>query len=340
MSRKRNPADLLEDDGVLGKAPLLEIFHWRAVAARGGLAVLPLRSEWLDALAEGVEAVSLPEKIGDISFAQAVVHLQKGRAATAEGLHAAWNALLPGGRLFLPGSNELGIKTAVKNLARDLGQNPEILANRAHSRVAVFHKTGEKGPDMPIIESFEVESGGSSIEIETRPGVFSAGRVDGGSRLILDRLPSLDTPATILDLGCGGGVLGLAAALHWPDARLISADHDRRALDAVEANIRSFGLQKRSKTVWWDALREDLGEVKADLVLVNPPFHRGKAVDLDIPRAFIRTMKRSLTRGGMALIVANNTLPYEHELERIGRYRIIFEDRGYKLLSFTHGAGV
>ena len=62
-----------------------------------------------------------------IDFAQAVVHLQKSRAATWHALGEAWARLEPGGRLLLVGGNDLGVKSAVKRLSGELDQPAEIL---------------------------------------------------------------------------------------------------------------------------------------------------------------------------------------------------------------------
>ena len=53
-----NPAVLVQDPGVLGPTPTLEVFGFDAVAAVGGITVIPLRSDWLQAREVGIEAVS------------------------------------------------------------------------------------------------------------------------------------------------------------------------------------------------------------------------------------------------------------------------------------------
>jgi len=327
-------ADLLADAGVLLEAPLVEFFGWEMVERRGGLAVLPCRGDWLAAAAAGVEAVSLPEKIGAQRFSQAVIHLQKGRAPTDEALAAAWNALEEGGRLLLVGGNSLGIKSAVRNLGRILGQEARILSNRAHSRVALFLRTSGSGPSAPAEGSFMLETPAGSVEIRTRPGVFAFGRLDAASALLLRELEHLrfEAPTRILDPGCGSGVLGLAAALRWPEAQLVLADHDRRAVDAARKNFARSGLGDRAEILWWDALTEEIPGPGVDLALVNPPFHRGRDVDLDAPFAFFRKVGAVMTRGGTALLVANTTLPYEKKLREAAAVSCLRREKGYKLL--------
>ena len=320
------------DPGVLRKAPLLELFGWTAVESVGGIAVLPNRRMWTEALSAGVDAVALPENLGNHDFKQALVHLQKGRAATQSGLCAAWERLENGGLLLLEGGNELGIKSAVKRLAVELGQQPQILANRAHSRVALFEKAAGVGPMSPKVEPVIVEALGDSFSLRSAVGVFSADAVDPGSRLLLVHLEVVDPPGRILDPGCGLGVLGLAALRRWPSATAVLADVDRRAVRAAEGNAEDLGLSSRCSTVWWDATRENPPVQHCDLVLLNPPFHTGKAVDLDAPRAMFRAIAEVLEPGGQALIVANRTLPYEKDLDSIGRLRQVALRDGFKLL--------
>ncbi len=324
--------DLLLDPGVLSNEPLLELYGWNAVEPRGGLAVLPRRDQWLLALRNGVEAVGLPSRVAEVDFSQAVVHLQKGRAATQEGLSTAWKNLAPGGRLLLVGGNELGIKSAVKRLGEELGQTGDLLANRARSRVVSFEKNQHSGPEAPIPAQVEVESGGGGFTLQSAVGIFSADRVDRGSQLLLDHLDVVECATRILDMGCGIGVLGLAALRRWPGATAVLADVDRRAVEAVTQSAVDLGLSERSHTAWWDAVQEKPPAVNCDLVLVNPPFHTGKKVDLDPARAMFRSLDQVLAPGGAALIVANRTLPYEQQLGGIGRVRLLAAESGFKLL--------
>src|SRR6202012_4473671 len=55
-------------------------------------------------------------------------------------------------------------------------------------------------------------------------GVFSPGRLDPGTRLLLDTAPPPPAGGDLLDLGCGYGPLALVLALRSPRARVWAVD--------------------------------------------------------------------------------------------------------------------
>ena len=327
-----NPAVLVQDPGVLDQTPTLEVFGFGAVGLVGGTAVLPQRSDWLLAREAGISAVSGWSDVPSDDFAQAVVHLQKGRAATWQGLCEAWRRLVAGGRLFLIGGNELGIKTAVKRLSGELDQPAEIVANRARARVACWRREGPSEPVPPEVSPIVVVTDEDRFQLRSAPGVFSADGVDPGTQMLLGHLKALPAPEKIFDPGCGLGILGIAALRRWPEATAIFADVDHRAVECATGSAADLGLADRCEVVWWDAARDPAPARSSDLVLVNPPFHSGVPVDLQPARAIFRAIAKVLALGGRALVVANRTLPWERDLREIGDLSQLTESRGYKIL--------
>lgn len=317
---------------MLESVPTLEVYGRAAATEHGGTAVLPHRSEWLVARERDVDAIGWFDDSARGPFDQAVVHLQKGRAATAAGIVEAWERLAPGGRLLLVGGNNLGIKSAVKRLAAELDRPAVILANRARSRVASWARDGRAAPVRPLIEPIEVVDGGRRFELRSSPGVFSADGVDPGTALLLEHLDEIEPPKTVFDPGCGIGVLGLCAAMRWPEATAVLADVDHRAVTCAARNARDLGIDDRIEVSWWDAIREAPPVARCDLALVNPPFHSGVPVDLQPARGMFRGLDTVLDRGGRALVVANRTLPWERDLREIGALRLVRDERGYKIL--------
>jgi 16S rRNA (guanine1207-N2)-methyltransferase len=77
-----------------------------------------------------------------------------------------------------------------------------------------------------------------------------------------------------------------------------------------------------------------------DVVVTNPPFHVGKATDLDIPLEFIRQAWEVLHAGGRMYLVANRTLPYERAIKhRFGNIATLHDGRRFKVLAATRLAG-
>ena len=91
--------------------------------------------------------------------------------------------------------------------------------------------------------------------------------------LILDRFrPWLRrAPDRILDLCCGCGALGIAAALEFPEASLTLVDVDAVAVACARTNVARFGLGTRAEVRSSD-LFEALDGRRYDLVIANPPY--------------------------------------------------------------------
>ena len=80
------------------------------------------------------------------------------------------------------------------------------------------------------------------LTLATDAGVFSPGRLDPGTRLLLDTAPPPPADGDLLDLGCGYGPLALVLAKRSPQARVWAVDVNQRALDLCAGNAASNGL--------------------------------------------------------------------------------------------------
>ncbi|MEE3326074.1 MAG: methyltransferase [Myxococcota bacterium] len=325
--------ELVLDDGVLQDKNICEFQGMQAVRRCGGLSVLTWRSDWHKAEAYELRSISSGDLLQDARFAQCLVHLQKSRPATWQDLAHAWAHLEPGGRLLFCGGNDLGITSAVKRLAQQLDQKPRILSNRRHARIVVFERDSGAGPVPPEPDHFQVHVPPQPpFSLRADPGVFSARRLDPGSELLLEALAEVTPARRILDLGCGAGPLGLSALQRWPHATGLLLDGDARAVHCATDNASALGLEERCQVDWWD-VREPVPMAEFDLILLNPPFHEGKQVDLGPAHAMFETAHLALAPEGRALIVANRTLPYERSLRELGTVEMLKDTRTFKVLS-------
>jgi 16S rRNA (guanine1207-N2)-methyltransferase len=80
------------------------------------------------------------------------------------------------------------------------------------------------------------------LELATDSGVFSPGRLDPGTRLLLEQAPAPPPAGDILDLGCGYGPIACALAARAPGATVWAVDVNERALALCAANAASAGL--------------------------------------------------------------------------------------------------
>jgi 16S rRNA (guanine1207-N2)-methyltransferase len=80
------------------------------------------------------------------------------------------------------------------------------------------------------------------LTLSTDSGVFSPGRLDPGTRLLLETAPPPPTHGDLLDLGCGYGPLALVLASRAPAAQVWAVDVNRRALELCERNAADARL--------------------------------------------------------------------------------------------------
>jgi len=80
------------------------------------------------------------------------------------------------------------------------------------------------------------------FECATDAGVFSAGRLDPGTRVLLDTVPPPPGHGDLLDLGTGYGPVALAMAARAPGATVWAVDVNQRALELCAGNAQAAGL--------------------------------------------------------------------------------------------------
>ena len=80
------------------------------------------------------------------------------------------------------------------------------------------------------------------LELSTDSGVFSPGRLDPGTRLLLECAPAPPPSGDLLDLGCGYGPIACVLAARSPGATVWAVDVNERALGLCARNAETAGL--------------------------------------------------------------------------------------------------
>lgn len=143
-------------------------------------------------------------------------------------------------------------------------------------------------------------------------------------------------PQQILDLCCGGGCIGIAAAIQYPHAQVELVDISEDALALSKKNVSLHKLGSRIKTNRSNLFLEVLG--KFDLILSNPPYVSSKEYDalpieyshepqlglvseddgLQLPMRILEEAERFLTENGVLVLeVGHSHLALSERLREI-----------------------
>ncbi len=172
-----------------------------------------------------------------------------------------------------------------------------------------------------------------SLTLQSDRGVFSAGRVDPGTKVLLLEAPPPPAAGDLLDLGCGYGPIALTLASRAPGATVWAVDVNERALDLARANAAAAGLDN-VRVAAPDAVPPD---VRFAAIWSNPPVRIGKPALHDL---LDRWLPR-LTDEGRALLVVQKHLGAD-SLHRWLQERGWDVDRrasrmAYRVLDVRHG---
>ncbi len=113
---------------------------------------------------------------------------------------------------------------------------------------------------------------GRNFEFITASSVFSKRHVDTGTQLLIESM-ILPKTGSVLDIGCGWGAVGIAAATFNPKLQVCMTDVNTRAISLAKKNIernRTFNAQ-----VHYGCLYEPVLGQRFDCVLSNPPVSAG-----------------------------------------------------------------
>lgn len=120
---------------------------------------------------------------------------------------------------------------------------------------------------------YEYAFAGRTLVFETVSGVFGKSRLDRGSQVLIEHA-DLSGARSLLDLGCGIGVVGVSLAARYPDIEVTFADVNDRAVRTARQNAKRNGF--RGSFVVSDGFERIRGSF--DAIALNPPQSAGKQV--------------------------------------------------------------
>lgn len=147
-------------------------------------------------------------------------------------------------------------------------------------------------------------------------GVFSARHVDYATQFLLHEwnashlLRDLPAPKTILDLGCGCGVIADQLALRYPEATVHATDVSQAAVASTAQNNAYLNVHRTANLSF-------AAPGSLDLIATNPPFHDGHRNAVEPTLALFGEAKEKLAENGHLVVVANRHLNYGTHLDRL-----------------------
>ena len=104
-----------------------------------------------------------------------------------------------------------------------------------------YFKVSRLTRQFVVVPSWEpYAAGADDVVIDLDPGMAFGTGTHASTRLVLEELQRLGdagfAPARVLDVGCGSGILAIAAAKLWRDSTVVAIDNDPLAISATTDN--------------------------------------------------------------------------------------------------------
>ncbi|MDH5450275.1 MAG: class I SAM-dependent methyltransferase [Candidatus Bathyarchaeota archaeon] len=170
---------------------------------------------------------------------------------------------------------------------------------------------------------------GRFFEFLTSSSVFSKKRVDLGTRLLIESMV-LPEKGCVLDLGCGYGPVGIAAAVFNSNLHVVMVDVNERAVWLTRENAKRDNVD--NVEVRHGFLYEPVEKMKFNVILCNPPVSAGMQIVLPI----VTGAPEHLEEDGLFQIVVRSKIGGKrvlNELEKtFGNVEVLARKSGYRLL--------
>ncbi|MCF6289093.1 MAG: methyltransferase [Proteobacteria bacterium] len=224
-------------------------------------------------------------------------------------------------RLHIDDNTKVIVAGMIKFMPKTVWQALEDLLGNTTTSLAkkkarlIFVKVEKNIQQTPFPTSFQLKN--SNLKIFNHANVFSKQSLDIGTRFLLQNLPKLADIKTIIDLGCGNGIVGLHLTQQYPQAQITFTDESYMAVASAkltaEYNLKTISQHHFMVNNCLDGFTKK----SVDLIVCNPPFHQSHSIGLNTAVQMLQQSFSTLKQGGHFIVVANRHLPYYSHLKRI-----------------------
>lgn len=197
----------------------------------------------------------------------------------------------------------------------------------------------DEQPDVASdIQTFDYHYDDQSITLQTDAGVFSKGKIDFGSDLLVRTFLKQNPPGpvkTIADVGCGYGPIGLMIGKMEPHNHVDMLDVNLRALKLARHNAKSNHIDNVS-VIESDGF-DQVDEQQYDYVLTNPPIRAGKET---VHRIFEEAHQHLKQNGTLYVVIQKKQgMPSAKEKMRalFDNVEVLEKSKGYYILRSSKG---
>ncbi len=223
---------------------------------------------------------------------------------TRDLLQAAHQRLKMGGHLLVSSDNPRD-----RWLHDEMRKVFTTVSRRESASGAVY--AAQKNTPLKKVRDYRAEFAfrdrGRLIHALSRPGVFSHREIDPGARQLLNAM-EVGPGDRVLDIGCGSGVVSLAAAFRAEGVNVLAVDSHARAVECTAQGATQNGLTKIDVELSATGPSQGLGAF--DLVVANPPYYAG----FRIARFFVETGRAALRPGGSIVAVTKRPDWYHEQM--------------------------
>lgn len=168
------------------------------------------------------------------------------------------------------------------------------------------------------------------------PNVFCREQVDIGARFLLKTLGNYQFEnKTVIDLGCGNGILGISVLQQSPTCHMVFVDESYMAIASAKQTFEqaSVMLDNTSVEFFVNHSLLNLSLKLADTVICNPPFHQQSTVTEDIAWQMFKDAHKALKPDGQLFVVSNRHLDYHIKLSKLfGTCKVIASSSKFVVL--------
>lgn len=271
--------------------------------------------------------------VADVTdFVAALVLTGRHRGQNELWIAEALERTAAGGLILVAGSKDDGIASLRKRISELIGI--EGSESKHHGIAFWFRRPAQADA---IVNALRARNGETMVDgrFHTAPGMFSHDHVDVGSRLLAENLPR-DLSGHLADFCAGWGYLAVETAERCPKVKSIDLyEADHASVEAARRNMAENVPDMPGKVFWHDLVGEPVTQ-RYDAIVMNPPFHTGRAAEPGIGQALIAVAANALRKGGRLVMVANRQLPYEQTLSKhFGRVEKLADEQGFKVIRAT-----